>query len=67
MKRMVKDVVKEQELVVEIGKEEFIKLAAMECTKVVDELGMDCEMDVIITMICARFSAQLTSALFDDK
>lgn len=66
MKRMVKDVVKEQELVIEIGKEEFVRLAAMECAKVTEELGMDCELDVIIPLICARFCAQLTSALFDE-
>lgn len=64
----IKKVIKEEVTAVQITKEEFVNIAAKECTNVFLQMansGEPSELDVLVPMACAKFAAQLTVKIFE--
>lgn len=72
MKKIVNTVVKEEKKVVavQITEEEFAELASRECANMFLEMSHEGEqsiVDVLLPMICAKFSAHLMARIFADN
>lgn len=68
MRKYTKDVVKEQAVVVEMTKPEFVKMSADTCAEVCQQhLGdMPFEFHLLFTMLSADMTAQMAKKLFGD-
>ena len=72
MEKIVKKVVREEKEVVavQITKDEFVELAAKECTNLAVTLmseGEPSELDILMPMVCAKYSANLAARIFGDE
>lgn len=68
----VKKIVNESREVdaVQITRQEFVDITSTECVNIFNELshiGDRCIVDILIPMICAKFSAHVMRTIFDDK